>query len=209
MSRQQLGFLLLFCGIALIIGATVFAVRGIQGTLKSFEPVATFASPGEIELTIAEAETYTLWHDYQTWYEGRSVGHPPALPSGFTFALESLDTGAAVPFSPLRGSQNLSLNSREASGIGTFQVPAPGAYRLTASNATLPAESDPSDAASPPDVRIFSLSRGRFLSSLGGSIGFGFLAAILGFLGLALAIGGVLMLTLGRRKARPPTHSTS
>ncbi len=217
MSRKQLGFLALLLGLALIIGATLFGVRGILGAIKGFDPVATVASPESIELTITEPGTFTLWHDHQTWHNGRSVSHPPTLPGGFTFDLITASKATApeaeesprsatslpgipdpVPFKPLSSgsTQTLSINSRQAVAVGAFDIAAAGTYRFTPHN---PAG----------DVRVFSLSKGEFMDSLTGTIGRGLLAAVLGLLGFALAITGILMLTLGRKKNSPPSLSPS
>ena len=47
------------------------------------------------------------------------------------------------------------------------------------------------------------------MDSLTGTIGRGLLAAVLGLLGFALAITGILMLTLSRKKNSPPSLSPS
>jgi len=87
MSRKQLGFLALLLALALIIGGTIFGVRGILGAIEDLDPAATIASPESIEFTVTEPDTYTLWHDHETWHNGSFVSVPPPLPGGFTFEL--------------------------------------------------------------------------------------------------------------------------
>ena len=87
MSRKQLGFLALLLALALIIGGTIFGVRGILGAIEDLDPAATIASPESIEFTVTEPDTYTLWHDHETWHNGSFVSVPPSLPGGYTFEL--------------------------------------------------------------------------------------------------------------------------
>ena len=191
MNRRSIGFILLLFGLLLMIGAGILAVGGIRNTVKSFQSLVTLAGPGEAEVLLEETGTYTLWHDNITFHNGVSVNQPPALPAGYSFHLENLDTGTVIPRSPTSGSMTRTVNNRESSRVGSFEVPDPGPHRLVAEN--------PGG-----EVRIFSLSQGTFGQAFKG-IGQTVLCGFVGFLGLALVVTGVILMPVGRKKAGPPT----
>lgn len=191
MTRRTLGFILLLFGLVLMIGAGAFAVGGIKSTVRSFQSLTTFAGPGQAEVQLAEDGTYTLWHDNITWHDGTSVNHPPALPAGYSFYLENLDTGTVIPRSPTAGNMTKTINNTESSRVGSFEVPVPGPHRLVAEN--------PGG-----EVRIFSLTQGSFGQAFRG-IGRTIVCGLAGFLGLALVVTGILLMLFSRKKTAPPT----
>jgi hypothetical protein len=191
MSRKTLGLLCLLAGVALMCGGLMAAVSGFFAMRTSIEPVATVTSPGEVEVKIHEPGIYTLWHDQRYQKSGRWIDRGP-YPGGFTFDLEApAGRGANPAFDPIKpgSSQNITAESRVSFGLGSFDVQSAGTYILRIS--------------SPASEELqFSLTQGAFMAVLGGFIGKAIGFGIIAFLGLALTIGGVLMV-LYRPKARP------
>lgn len=190
MKGRSIGFILLLLGVVMLLGGGAFAVLGVRATMESFHPVATLAGPGEVEVELPKGDTYSLWHDHSTFHNGRSVRHPQALPHAYSFSLENLDRPIPVPFTPASGSMTMSVNNRESVLVGNFEVAVPGRYALSA---TQPEGEE----------RIFSLTQGTFGKTFG-AIGGVVLAAMLGFLGLALAVTGLILVLVARKKPQPP-----
>ena len=193
--KKRTGVILLVSGILCIIGAVVAIAVGIMGFVDKLDPIVTVESPGKAEFEIDAPGTTPLWHDFSNWHGGTFHHYDQRPPHGFTFELTHLDTGRTIPFTPLGGSttQTMSAGRRESFGLGSFELPAPGKYALSASN--------PGG-----DQRFFSLTEGSFMSTLG-SFGASFgIAALCGISGLALLIGGFIGILAGRkqRAATPP-----
>ena len=186
MTRRSIGLILLLLGLVMMLGAAVLGIGKIKGVVSGFSSIATFASPGHTDITIEEADTYSLWHDFETFHDGASVSNPAALPGGFTFTMRETTSGLEVPFIVGSGSSTISSGSLQASGIGTFDIPSAGTYKLEGTNTAA-------------DVRVFSVTRGTLLSQVG-NIGGVFLYGIVGFLGFILTIPGILLLIFGGKK---------
>lgn len=186
MNGKSVGLILLLLGLVMMFGAAVLGIGKIKGVVSGFSSIATFASPGHTDLTIEEADTYSLWHDFETFHDGVSVSNSAAIPGGFTFTMRETTSGLEVPFVVGSGSSTISSGSRQASGVGTFEIPSAGTYKLEATN--------PAD-----DVRVFSVTRGSLLSQFG-NVGGVFLYGIVGFIGFILTIPGILLLIFGGKK---------
>jgi hypothetical protein len=189
MNKKSVGLILILLGVVLLIGGAISGVTGFLATLKNMEPMATFEAPDELQLEITEPDTYTLWHDHQTWHNGSKVSNPPALPNGIGFSIAS-DSGQLPAFTPFSSSQTLSSGSRQAVGVGSFEAKATGTYTIT-----------PQDFGT--ERRVLSVSQGNFVAQLAGSMGRGFLFMFLAFNGLVLSVVGIIMMILGRKKTSP------
>lgn len=85
--------------------------------------------PGQTDLMLKEAGTYTIYHEYESAFEGR-VYHVPSV-SGLTITLRARPSGEEVP---LRSAMNTRYRVGSTAGrsLFDFEVRAPGAYQISA-----------------------------------------------------------------------------
>lgn len=86
--------------------------------------------PGEIEITLAEPGTYTIFHEHQSVVGDRVYRNEEGLP-GLKVALVSAG-GAHVALSPATVSSNYSVGGRAGVSVLGFSTDEPGPYRLSA-----------------------------------------------------------------------------
>lgn len=192
MARKQKGLILLIVGVVGIVAAIGLCVASIFPIMSQFQQVVVLESPGDTQIAIERPGTYTVWHDYRTYHEGNLIAHPETLPAGFTIQLVSSDGSDTVTMTPTAINETLSINDRQSVAVGSLEVKKKGAYTLKAFN----------DAE---DKRVFSLTEGSFLGSMGK---FGLRLALglaAGALGVTLFIIGLVLMLTGR-KTPPPSQ---
>lgn len=189
MNRKTLGIIFLLSGTLLFVGGLMAGISSFLGMMNGLDPIAEFKSPAETTVEITQPGTHTLWLDHR-YHTGKTVEQTGTnLPPDFTFTL----TGPTEAlFTPIKSgsSQTVTTNTRESLALGSFEVNTTGTYTLRGSN---PAS----------DPYRFSLTQGAFLEHLGGFVGKAFLWGILAFIGLVLAVIGIIMMILKGKKAAP------
>lgn len=191
MSRKQLGVLLVTAGSLAVLGALGLVFFAVRGFVTSMKPLVVVESPAEVEVVIEEADTHTLWHDHRTVVNGRSVNHDPDLPSGFRFALQRGDDRKAFPLQPPTSTATYSSPNRESVAVGAFLPTRPGSYTLQIDH--------------PNEQRVFSLTRGSFLQSMGRFAVQIVLTVALSLVGVVLLIIGIVRLATSSKTPSSPS----
>ncbi len=142
--------------------------------------------PGEHEVDLPEAGSYTIFHEYHSVLNNRGYSNPAGLP-GLQVRVVSRQTGAEVPLASSRTNSNYSLGSRAGTSLLELNVSAPGKYLISADY--------PGGEAGPQGVLAISRGlAGRILTTVLGSF------AIFGATILATVLIAVFTF-LKRRKA--------
>ncbi len=185
----------LFCtlGVVCWILAAFLIVRFVRVLREEVNSNVVMVEAGHSVVFSAEgAGQYTLWHNYRDVVEGKTFHSAPELSSGFTFELRGLPSGNLVPLVTSHADTRYSSSQVSKKGLGTFVIPISGDYELTA-------------IAPAGESRMFSLSRGSFMSVFGklfGMMGAGVFLFIIG--GLFLIFGIVMFIVGSNSKAQPP-----
>jgi hypothetical protein len=189
MSRKGIGISLLAAGSLLSAGGIAAIGYGVTELVDSFHTIVTFEAPGSRMFAVSEAGPVTLWHDFQTLDQGRTVREDPDLPAGFRFELLN-PAGAPIPLESVPNA-TMSVGSTSRQAVGSFQVPKAGGYEILVEG---------------PEKRIFSVTEGTSMEGFMPFMG-GLMTGLLGgFAGLAVLIAGAVVLLTGRRKSpAPPT----
>jgi hypothetical protein len=136
--------------------------------------------PGSTDLALAESGRYTIFHEPRS-VVGGTLYHVEDI-SGLTVTLHALPAMRAVPLTSPFAQSSYSFGARAGNSIFSFEIEAPGDYRLTAGYV---------DGRAGP-ATVLALGQGfvgRLLTTVFGTIGIG-----LGGLGAATAIAVVTLL---------------
>jgi uncharacterized membrane protein len=112
----------------LAIAGVALAALLVWRFVGAFEPAQRFLAPGRVQLELAAAGDYVIWHDHRTVYEGRSYDVPEALPGGARFRVRAPD-GTNLQVEPLAGMRSEGAEGRSVS-VARFAVPAAGVYEV-------------------------------------------------------------------------------
>lgn len=173
--------------VAAVIGIGGFVVAGFNlfSGLGEFEGrMKQVVMPGSVTLDLSEAGVYTIFHERRSVVDGRSYSSDGM--AGLRLSVFGAD-GTELNLKPFSGS-TYTFGGREGRSLYTFEVKAPGQYRIAG---TLP------DGRTEPKIVL--------------ALGPGVLGGMFKMIGLsiALAIGGVavaalivILTVIGRGKAR-------
>jgi hypothetical protein len=106
-------------------GTTIWS--GISGLNNALIRVVV---PGASELTLAEAGSYTIYHEYESVIDGRIYSSQSV--DGLQVSLTDEAGGVTVPVAPVSGSTRYSLGGHSGVSVLSFDIVRPGKYRLTA-----------------------------------------------------------------------------
>jgi hypothetical protein len=116
------------------------AVAGVPGLVTWFvmgQPSPkSFLAPGPLEFVAKEPGKHTLWHEYDTIFNGVTYSSN-MLPSGLQFLCVDAKSGVALPFGSDRGAHMSTSNVRRES-VAAVQIPAPGRYLIRVEGAAQP-----------------------------------------------------------------------
>jgi hypothetical protein len=142
-------------------------------------------APGQTDLMLKEAGTYTIYHEYESTFEGR-VYHVTSV-SGLNITVRARPSGEEVPLRSTM-STRYRIGSTAGRSLFDFEVRAPGAYQISAAYG---------GGRKEPQT-VLAIDRG-FVGSLVLTI----LGAIaMAFAGTGAAIAIAVMVFVKRRRAR-------
>ena len=142
-------------------------------------------APGQVEIYVKEPGTYTIFHEYQSTFEGRV--YDVATVSGLSVAVRTVPGGEEVPLSTASGTR-YRVGSYAGRSLFNFEARAPGTYRIAASY----------DGGRKEPQTVLAIDRG-FVGDLVLTI-LGALAMAFAGMGAAIAISIVVFVK--RRRAR-------
>jgi hypothetical protein len=140
--------------------------------------------PGQTDLLLKEPGTYTIFHEYQSTFEGRVYDVPSV--SGLTIAVRS--GGANVPLARSTSNTRYSVGSSAGRSLFDFEVRTPGTYRISAAY----------DGGRKEPQTVLAIDRG-FVGDLILTI-LGAMAMAFGGMGIAVAIAVIVFVK--RRRAQ-------
>jgi hypothetical protein len=85
--------------------------------------------PGQTEIVFKEPGTYTIFHEYQSTFDGRV--YDVAAVSGLNVTVRARPGGDDVPLSPATGTR-YRVGSNAGRSLFDFEVRAPGSYQIAA-----------------------------------------------------------------------------
>lgn len=122
---------------AFLIALAILGVPGLVTWFVISQPKPTsFLTPGPLEFVAKESGKHTLWHEYDTIFNGVMYSSN-TLPSGLQFRCVDAQSGVALPFNSDRGASMSTSNVRRES-VAAVQIPAPGRYLISVEGATQP-----------------------------------------------------------------------
>jgi hypothetical protein len=175
-------FLAILIFIAGWAGMAMFLASRLSGSAERMMRVLV---PGQTEIRLNEPGTYTIFHEFQSTFEGRVYNVDNI--SGLEITVRPSAGGAALP---LKGgtTTNYSVGSRSGRSLFQFEVTTPGAYRVVGTY--------PTGRQQPQTV--LAIDRG-FVGELLLTI-FGGIAIAFG--SMAIAITMIMVVFIRRRRAR-------
>ena len=170
-------------GVGGVAAVVVFLVSNLLHLDEGFTRMPV---PGQQEVELREAGSYTVFHEYQSILNNRQYSNQQQLP-GLQLRVSSGQTNAEIPVVVASVNSNYSLGSRAGVSLFEFNVNAPGRYLISAQYT--------GDATGPEAVLAIGKGfAGRILKTV-----FGGLAILGGSLVASVAIA--VFTFLKRRKA--------
>jgi len=125
---SRLGYLAAFLVLFLGVGGAIFFLSSRLGGME--DALKRAVVPGESVIALDQPGTYTIFHETNGTVDGVVYTAPDI--SGLKVAVQSADTGEAVPLN--RTIANTTYEFGGSSGVGLFEfaVDKPGDYRLSA-----------------------------------------------------------------------------
>lgn len=145
-----------------------------------------FVAPGEIDMSLKEPGTYTVFHEERSVVDGRLFVSDTI--SGLGVSVQSMDTGESIPVVRASMNETYSFGSYAGKSAFNFDIASPGSYRLVAAYG---------DGRAEPRV-VLTIGH-NFLSGLLLTI-FGGIAIV--FAAIAIAIAIVVVVAQKRSTAR-------
>lgn len=141
--------------------------------------VPQFKVPGETQVSVEEPGRYYVWNDYETIFEGRTYNKWDCLPDEMTVRIRNADTGETLEFTG-DTSTTSSTGGTSRNSIGYVEIEEPCALNI--------------QVTGPVEERVFSFSRVRVWQVLKPVFASLAVAAVVGVLGLAIALWGIVRL---------------
>lgn len=109
------------------VGMIAFMLPRLLGMADALIQVVV---PGDLELSLEEPGTYTIFHEHHSvigdrLYVSKNI-------SGLRVLVTALSTGKEVPISSTAASQTYSIGGRSGASAFAFKISEPGRYRLVA-----------------------------------------------------------------------------
>jgi hypothetical protein len=164
------------------IAMAVFLVSRIGDSTSG---MMRLLAPGQVEIYVKEPGTYTIFHEYQSTFEGRV--YDVANVSGLSVAVRTVPGGEEVPLSTATGTR-YSVGGNAGRSLFNFEARAPGTYRIAAAY----------DGGRKEPQTVLAIDRG-FVGNLVLTI-LGALA--MAFTGMGAAVAISVIVFLKRRRAR-------
>jgi hypothetical protein len=161
-----------------IAGWTAMALFLVSRIGDSTARMMRVLVPGQTDLALKEPGTYTIFHEFQSTFEGR-VYHVDAV-SGLNISVSA--GGTNVPLVATKTNSRYRVGSYAGRSLFDFEVRAPGTYRIAGSY----------DGGRKEPQTVLAIDRG-FVGDLVMTI-LGALAMALGGMGIAVAISVVVFL---------------
>ena len=117
-----------------VAGAAGFVSLLLSGIGDIGDALRQMRAPGEIELALDVPGTYTIFHEYESVFEGRYYASPAAV-SGLEVRVTPLAGGAVVAVRGAGSNANFALAGRSGVSIFEFAIADPGPYRVSAAYA--------------------------------------------------------------------------
>ncbi len=122
---------------ALLIAFAILCVPGFVFWFVFNQPKpTTFLSPGPLAFTATQVGKHTLWHEYDTIFNGIMYSSN-ALPSGFQIRCRDGNSGAELPVISDRGASMSTGNVRRES-VAAVDIPSPGRYLISVEGSPQP-----------------------------------------------------------------------
>lgn len=112
-----------------LLGFVLIIFLGLGSLTDSFQ---RFQVPGRVALDLPKAKIYTIYHEYQSYLDGRSYTNTQGLPP-LKVSVFSQKTGQGLPVKPATTKASYQLGSYEGKSLLQFKVPEAGIYVLNAS----------------------------------------------------------------------------
>jgi hypothetical protein len=177
------------------LAASALMVLLLFSQLNSLEKSLTqLVVPGDVELSLAEPGTYTIFLEEKSSIDGRIYNSSGDSISDLQVTVYS-GTGQSLQLRGPSISSNYELQGRSGTAVLEFDVNEPGQYRLTGTY---------SDARTKPEV-VLAVGAGHMGMLLTGVVGG--LAVMFG--GIAVAIAIIVTVFIRRRRARAALLSTA
>jgi len=167
-----------------LAGWTAMALFLVSRIGDSTARMMRMLAPGQTDLLLKEPGTYTIFHEYQSTFEGR-VYDVESI-SGLIIAVQS--GGTTVPLVRSTSNTRYSIASAAGRSLFDFEVRVPGTYRISASY----------DGGRKEPQTVLAIDHG-FVGSLVMTI-LGAMAMAFGGMGIAVAIAVAVFIK--RRRAR-------
>lgn len=129
-----------------VVGFAYFLVHGIQAAGRDLQ---RFQVPGSRVFELPQAKSYTVYHEYQSFLDGKAYVNPKGMP-GLTLTVKSNATGREFPAQAAALNSHYEFGAYKGQSLFQFRISEPGSYTLTA---------DYGKSASGP-VTVLSLSSG-------------------------------------------------
>jgi hypothetical protein len=150
-----------------------------------------FVAPGNIDLTLDQSGTYTIFHESESVVDGKLYSAPTI--GGLRITVVDAD-GKPIAVTAPSFSAHYSIGGHTGDAVLVFTIPAPGRYRLSAAY--------PSGQAEPKTVLVVGQGFvGRLLQTVFGAVG----SAFVGF--IAALVLGLTTYFRRRRLLQPPRSS--
>lgn len=112
-----------------LVGFVLILFLGLGSLTKSFQ---RFQVPGRVALDLPQAKVYTIYHEYQSYLDGRSYSNTQGLPP-LKVSVISQKTGQRLPVKPSTTKASYQLGSYEGKSLLQFKVPEAGIYVINGS----------------------------------------------------------------------------
>jgi hypothetical protein len=110
------------------VGFAAILFTNLSGIGKKLQQVVV---PGKSAITLHEAGSYTIFHEYRSVVGGKVYSTEKELP-GLECELVSKSTGARVPLTPATTNGTYEMGGRAGVSIFDFSIHDPGEYELSA-----------------------------------------------------------------------------
>jgi hypothetical protein len=112
-----------------LAGWTAMAVFLVSRISDSTGRMMRVLVPGQQEIYVKEPGAYTIFHEYQSTFEGRV--YDVATVSGLSVAVRTVPGGEEVPLNTASGTR-YRVGSNAGRSLFNFEARAPGTYRISA-----------------------------------------------------------------------------
>ena len=105
-----------------------------NGIASMGDALLQMLGPGQIEISLDEPGTYTVFHEHESIFEGQYYSSPEIV-SGLTVRVRYKDSGETIKVAAPNVNSNYAVSGRSGVGIFEFDIVEPGRYRITAAYA--------------------------------------------------------------------------